>query len=157
MADTRLYLFCKFDSETPWGFIALNTQYTSKLIPMEEWKTDDADNTNYKLCRICYTKDEAADFINKLRTNQLGMMEGPDIYSVIDSLGNNILTIWKPKDDSLELSYQLGRTTKAKTVDGDTDFESLITLAINFMNIKNVTRLKLTSRNLNHQMTLNVH
>jgi len=140
--DLRPYFFSRFNNGG-WGFIAISGKYEKKFILIQEW---DYEDKIYILYRICYTQDEGKEFIRKLEEDQLGMTEGPEIYCIIEKeTDTNILSIWKPKENFLEISYVSQTERHIKNahclLKDDTDFKTLIS--------KSMELLKISPRNIN--------
>lgn len=114
------YFFVK--TQTKWCFIAENAEYKTNAIPLEKWVSGDA---SYTLCRVCYTKEKAADLCKRSMESQIGMMEGPDLYIVVDEKCETVVTIWKPKLDVLEISLALKGNIKNQLVSDSITFENL--------------------------------
>ena len=107
MADTKNkvqdqppYFFMKFP-EQQWGFISSNQPWPGHSIPLEKWKIIYKTITmECIMCRVAYTKDEAKALMESTK-----MMEGPEIYRVIDNTGKPFISVWKTKNEDLEIAF----------------------------------------------------
>lgn len=99
--DSRAYVFVYMIATSSWNFIALkNSTHECSIRHIEEW------NGRYLLCRVLYTKQEAAELIRSAGTS---MMSGPDLYCIFDKEKpgqDAIITVWKPPkcDESVEFA-----------------------------------------------------
>lgn len=75
-----------------WEWIA-NTAANRMYMPVEEWISE---KRTYTVFRRVYTRDEAAEWIQKESESYMQLMEGPDMFIVSDSNDNCLLMVWKP-------------------------------------------------------------
>lgn len=122
MADQRAYVMLFVEGTS--SFIALNGTHIpeniqSALMYIEDWKGKDH---ILKLYRVAYSKKKANEWMNLMYEGKLNMMEGPDLYCLIDENEETILTIWKTKmPEFVEISMD----KKTKLVSSDVSKESL--------------------------------
>jgi hypothetical protein len=107
--DSRPYFFVYLTQQKQWSFIARNEPYQTHLIPLEKWTLP---GTTYRLCRVCYTQEEAVKQVQRAVSGLIGPMEGPDLYCVIpENAPESVIIVWKPSvPGSLEIQYQKSHT-----------------------------------------------
>lgn len=90
MATNRVFVFARLRMRENWVFIAANVPYRGNWLPLETWRT--AGGRELVFARVCYDK-AGADA--KMNARGAGLMDGPDLYCVIE--GDSVVaTVWKP-------------------------------------------------------------
>jgi len=146
--DPRPYFFVKIKQN--WCFIATESTYESNMIPIEVWE---GETESYKLCRVAYTHSKATICCSKAST--AGMMEGPDIYTVLNSKGDTIVSIWKPSVPKvIEIATNFGSHGSA-LIDDESTLDQIRSCIFNMCGI-DADKVKITNPDHIYYNVLNI-
>ena len=117
--DPRPYFFVKIGKN--WSFIATDTTYESNMLPIEFWEID---GKKFVFCRVAYKHEKATYFCSR-GEDGMGLMEGPDIYTLIDEKNNTLVSVWKPSiPNTIEIASNFG-TQSSMLVTEDSTLEQI--------------------------------
>lgn len=96
------------------SFVAVHGSYIDPGIEnirfvIEKWTPRIVGASTFYLCRICYSREKASSLAKNAANPNIGIMEGPDLYHVVDATTNIMrVCIWRPDhigDGSLEIQW----------------------------------------------------
>jgi len=125
--DNRAYVMVFMNDL--WSFIAINStelNHDRGLMLIEEWKND---QHNLRLCRVAYSKSAASQWIQKITNKKLELMEGPDLYVVVNEKNDTMMTVWKPNTiGKFEISYGKDYKMVDQTINNEDLFVKMLDL-----------------------------
>lgn len=146
MTDNRAYINIVINGNSTFiANNAINMPYGKNIsiIALEEWISEDK-KTKWILYRVLYSYGKVKEWVRKAKDNDIGMMEGPDLFLLMNENDKTIMSVWQTRMEALEivLNKKSGIATQLYPLSGDVEnlFEIMIHSLEKETGCKTITR-----------------